>query len=351
MPNKIEITLHHGVNRQFIYSSLFPYIKGPFSTTTDYAVALNFCSNQGMVIGLCLKPRNWYFNFEDDAIKRDSLYSNNNRIAFMDMMWISEYKNEHEIFTIGGLYPFQFDNIIEPRHAITYRKYIQGIKHAIYGMYFDCMVGAYPKTAEEDQLAFRLMAHELSRYYPNNPELPEWKTCPQYIKELLHSQCMNVQRITFTVTMHKSKLHKHMLFHQNGWIKIDIIMTVFKNVKHIMIGINNYTELKKPYIYESMLTFIQTVQQNDQKLALQNVKIVLGNIDKIQQEEVQKYAKQYVTKFNQYLWDIYIEANEDVYGVLDSIEECPQAMDYVERNVILQYRLISYDLLLNQDTQ
>eukprot|EP01084_Bolivina_argentea_P281294 481254_1 len=39
------MNVYHGVCKQFMFSSVYAFIKGPLSTTTDYAVAVNFCAS------------------------------------------------------------------------------------------------------------------------------------------------------------------------------------------------------------------------------------------------------------------------------------------------------------------
>eukprot|EP01084_Bolivina_argentea_P280745 480170_1 len=58
--NALEVTemrLYHGLTKILLFASINTCIKGPISTTTEYAVGLNFATsegNQGMILELCL---------------------------------------------------------------------------------------------------------------------------------------------------------------------------------------------------------------------------------------------------------------------------------------------------------
>eukprot|EP01084_Bolivina_argentea_P295843 509465_1 len=106
--NKDIIRIFHGIDKQFMFPSICPQINGPFSTSTDYCVATNFCAGMGMVLELGIDTASWNMQCWD-VLK----LTGQNILPCMDMQWISEYPNEQEIFCVGGLRAFTFHSIIE----------------------------------------------------------------------------------------------------------------------------------------------------------------------------------------------------------------------------------------------
>eukprot|EP01084_Bolivina_argentea_P124310 220284_1 len=102
-------------------------INCSFSTTMDFAVAVNFCNNTGMILELCVNMGLWMFRIDEG---KDAM----GRITCFDCQFISDYPNEQELFCIGGLNPFTFITIIDVSKNINYIKYIKGIEHMTFGM-------------------------------------------------------------------------------------------------------------------------------------------------------------------------------------------------------------------------
>eukprot|EP01084_Bolivina_argentea_P031241 57825_1 len=137
-----EIRLYQGVDRQFIFSSMFAYIKGPFSATTSFAVAHNFCGGKGMILDLAIVTNDW-------AFKKNEGGACTLRKTCLDMNWISDYRNENEIFTIGGLNKFNFNTIIDALNGTNYDLYIKGIKQMTFCMQKSFILNSMAKTERE----------------------------------------------------------------------------------------------------------------------------------------------------------------------------------------------------------
>eukprot|EP01084_Bolivina_argentea_P277853 474514_1 len=156
------IELYHGVTNNFEFESLFAFIKGAFSTTTDYCVAVSFCKYEGIVLELSMSQVEWSINCKDGKEAGFKLHC-------WDCCWLSDYTNEREIFCIGGAHKFMIKTIIKASLGINYKKYIVGIHQMVY---FMTNGDAYSsqwnvaKTKQEKQMVFRLMSHEINRYYP-----------------------------------------------------------------------------------------------------------------------------------------------------------------------------------------
>eukprot|EP01084_Bolivina_argentea_P251926 422722_1 len=177
--------VYHGLNESFEFSSVFGHIKHPFSTTTDYCVAVNFCRQKGMILSLNMSQQEWTFSVQD-GIEASSTMS------CFDCSWISDFTNEQEIFCIGGMRQFRFTSIILASSGINYAPYIRAInKMSNFFTNGDAWqrIQDIPRTEQENQMVYRLLSHELWKYYPNHKYAREFRSCPKYIKKLLHSHC------------------------------------------------------------------------------------------------------------------------------------------------------------------
>eukprot|EP01084_Bolivina_argentea_P031242 57826_1 len=177
------------------------------------------------------------------------------------------------------------------------------------------------------------MAHELSQYYPKDEKIPILEKCPYYVKEVLHSHCQTIKEMTFyDLKTHAGccKVHDIMLRYANGWMKIEIVTRLFPNAEMIVVEIQDTDELRNSFIYNSMLAFLRKIDDN---ILLNTVEILIGNIDQDKENEVMNYMKQYRTEFEKCSWNIYMQTREDIYDVLSIIDEVPQAIDNLEREV------------------
>eukprot|EP01083_Nonionella_stella_P223041 795334_1 len=118
-------------------------------------------------------------------------------------MSVSDYANEAEVFTIGGLNRFYFSSIFDAQTITNYEKYIKGIKQMTSGMTHggisaDAVNLSIPENKKEKQMVYRLMGHQLYKYVPDHEHAHEFKGCPQYILELMDAHCMDIRYITFT---------------------------------------------------------------------------------------------------------------------------------------------------------
>eukprot|EP01084_Bolivina_argentea_P085803 155086_1 len=201
-----SITVYHGVNDKFTFSSMHAYIKVPFSVTTSYPVAVNFCNNTGMILELSMNVTTWSQHLKEGI---ESLF----RMDCCDMSWISDYTQENEIFCIGGLHPFRFEAIIEPT-GINYVTYMTALKQITYDMHLEAnmMYGAMkfldpllqsdinilcPSTIQEKKLYFQLLSHQIWKSYPQHPSAHEFKDCSDYFKTILDLHFQNIKMIRF----------------------------------------------------------------------------------------------------------------------------------------------------------
>eukprot|EP01084_Bolivina_argentea_P049635 91289_1 len=200
-PNS-DITVFHGTNKKFVFPAMHAFVAGPFSTTTDYNVAINFSQSKGMILELCIEKDNFSISSRDgDEAK--------NRLCCMDTWWISDYVNEQEILSIGGKNRCKFISIFDVEANINYQQYIDGLSTMMDTMSASITSLAIQRgkhtfkldsdlnCAKDKKMAFRLFAHEFWRYFPDDKKAYEFKGCPEYVKKMLHMNCHNVKDITF----------------------------------------------------------------------------------------------------------------------------------------------------------
>eukprot|EP01084_Bolivina_argentea_P091921 165434_1 len=317
-----NIRLYHGINKGFMFKTLDAFIKGPLSTTTNFSVAFQFCDNNGMILDVNIDPFEWVMkiNETEEAFQRLNCF---------DCQWVSDYPYESEVLFIGGLSKFTFNTIIEAP-ATNHYKYIHALKQMTYFMSNGDQVWSYDNIAsslEENQFVFRLLSHELSRYFPNHKWAHSWKNCPQYFKDLLHSHCASIKMIDFrNRDDQESAFHEALFKYDCGWIKLDLITTLFPNIAFIIYEADkmDVTFLKQSTIYNSVIKFVTDKKASNKIDTLPQIHIVINaNIA----TEIKKYIHNFVKKFEELSWTICVNIVGNVFdGVIgvNQIEESQQ---------------------------
>eukprot|EP01084_Bolivina_argentea_P108376 193694_1 len=278
-----SIHVFHGNNQYFTFASLNARVKGPFSTTTNYSVAVNFSNNQGMIMQL-------------DMLTNSVTDPENLMLPTFDCQWISDFVNENEIFTIGGCKQFIVRSIIHASIGNVVKDYEQFIKglHLITkyntngGLAYDqimddwfCKVNRnimnvlhfkyvfksrtklssqweppLPKEKKLSmQMAFRLLCHELWRHKPNYQRAHQFKSCPKYFKKILHSHCQNVKLVHLEPV---NKIQNNVFLNKQGLIDLNVITTVFPNCERILYCATDQNEsMINKTLYQSIIPFIQ----------------------------------------------------------------------------------------------
>eukprot|EP01084_Bolivina_argentea_P123749 219285_1 len=287
---KRDIKVYHGVNKQFLFTSIYANIHVPFSTTSSYAVALSFCENKGMILDLTMKIIDWKIN-ED---------YNKTIVGCCDMSWISDYIHESEIFCIGGAQSFLFNTIIEPT-GIDYVKYMNGLQQLTLQL-----TGPSKGISKEKQLSkqekhmiFRLYAHQLWRSDVDRRHQYAYKFegCPQYFRDILDLHFKNMTKIEFRER--KYRVMNHFLRNDKGWIDMEKLKLLFPNVKEIVyyavFALENDTSFFADSVFESILSLI--VESNK----LRKIRIC---IHPASQHYAKKWIQKYKQKFSKHYWII-----------------------------------------------
>eukprot|EP01084_Bolivina_argentea_P127011 224720_1 len=249
--DELALNVYHGLDKTFTFSSMFAYIKGPFSTTISYAVATNF-GRTGMVLQFKLNGK--WIQHEGNEHQNSTFYG-------FDCSWLSDYPEEAEIFNIGGLHPFMFENIIESMSGKEHKIFIKSIKQMSYHMGSDWATFVDNKATNkfEKQLTFRLLSHEIWRCDSKHTHAHKYESCPDYVKDILHEHCGKIKSIIFPENSASPKLML-MFKYDNEWIKLDLLTKVFPNLERIYFNAQekDISFIQQKTIYNAMLSFIQT---------------------------------------------------------------------------------------------
>eukprot|EP01084_Bolivina_argentea_P076713 139064_1 len=309
-----HISVFHGIDKVLTFTTMDTYVAGPFSTTTDYSVATNFCAGKGMILEMFIPTMEWMMSAVEG---KDALH----RIQCMDMQWFSDFVNEQEIFCIGGLNKIYYKSIIL-MNGINYMSYIGGLRRMIRNMIatdngkdVNDAMATFVASSVHTQMAFRLLSHEIYRYTPNDTHAYEFKGCPAYIEQILHSHCTNVTDIT--VGCGDPFIDYVFMNKRNKWINLALITTVFPKLKTIRYRAfeKSVDWLTQSSIYESVLTFIKNNKNSE--LVIQIIYYADYHNQVMKSTSIQTYG----VRFLQYSWLIIGQSNPSEDERLRRIKE------------------------------
>eukprot|EP01084_Bolivina_argentea_P046666 85940_1 len=304
--------VYHGISSNSTFASANARIKGPFSTTTEYAVALNFANNEGIILELFvptqfLSGRNAFF-----------------------CQSVSDFKNEKEIFFIGGTQRFQFLNIFNVYSCHSYKLYAKSlnvIDRNLGVIYCNFILNKHIDKTEEKciaQIVFMMLSHELNRHYPQLYDA--YPSIPKYIQNLLHHHFQNITNIEFSVNHFYSKnigcrniywkLFRSIFFDDYGCLKLPLLIKLFPHIMHIELeigldsgtvtGVRNIDLINNRFVFLSMLRFLEDNQNNpDFQLEI----ISIGLNDQSEHEIAKKIIEPFRSKFQKLNWKLYV--NDD----------------------------------------
>eukprot|EP01084_Bolivina_argentea_P118358 210015_1 len=318
--NLIEQPLFHGVDTEFQFETVRANIKGPFSCTTDFAVALNFSSHKGLIIELSLS-RNWIYG-KDDSQKN----------AFIECYWLSDFSNEQELFFIGGFDDFHFNTIIKVANGANFCYYINGI-HSLSQIIMDpdsaTAINVY-NSKSFIQMCFRLLSNELCQYYPNNGKYYKFNSLPEYARKLFHNHCSDIERIfLFSNTMiglgsaslYKNyrqaliQLFRSLFFDDYFQIKWDVLNVVFSSLKEIYLMPAMFSEERmnlkrirqrwKPF-FQSLSIFLR----KNKKINLRQISIELDESTECK-NMFMNVTHMYGNLLQKHFWDIVVSKRDN----------------------------------------
>eukprot|EP01084_Bolivina_argentea_P219264 371932_1 len=293
-----NIRVFHGASQSFSFSSMDSCIMGPFSTTTDYWVAVNFADIQGTILEMHIPCSCWVIS------ANEGLDSGMFKLTCMDMSWISNYINEQEIFCIGGLNRIYHKTVIDIVSGVDYRLYMSGLTTLArnLGVEKSNAIDAFRMfnpSSTEILMACRLLCHEMyqNEITRNHSNAQNFKSCPSYIENILHSQCTNVWKIQMEPT---NKILSYFFTDKAiAWMKLDLMTAVFPKLSYIHYEdfTKNVEWLTGEAIYESTLGFLAT----DTKSMLNEI-IILFHVKYTR--AVRQYIGKYKDRFSRFSWSI-----------------------------------------------
>eukprot|EP01083_Nonionella_stella_P278004 945277_1 len=266
-----NMKLYHGVNTYRTFGSITAYIKGPFSTTKCEAVAASFQDNRGLLLELNVHTAGCMMKWNE------ANHVINTVIGFSCAAF-SDYPNEQEVLFIGGIHPIKIVDIKEV-DGRSYRYYIEAIRvltrhMSSGGLSLEALM--IKKTNEDSktimEIAYALLSHEMHRYYPNDKKFVEFTGCPDYLTQLFHLECQNVGAMVFySLPGYNNTVLDYYFRDHNGFIKLDVVMTVFAKVNFIGFGtfsmlIGGFQEFERLNIFERVLSVIENRQKLDKHL-------------------------------------------------------------------------------------
>eukprot|EP01084_Bolivina_argentea_P176397 305274_1 len=303
-----NVKVYHGTNQRFSFWSMNMYIKGAFSTTASYAVAQKFSNNQGMILELDISILVWRISamqFEYAEVSH--------RIGCVDMQWVSDFPNEQEVFCFGGLHSFECKSIIHVPSVNNYKIWIQGLNTLvthIFAVSFCTGAAIVPTFASQNDIkvAFRLLSQELHHYMPDHPKAHQFEPCPQYITEIVHSHCINVDMIIMGVP--DMVMNCFFQNEKTHWINLFLLKTVFPNSTKILYQAiaKNLQWLTGSEVYQSVLKYIKTTNNT--------VDVIWIEYDFKYEDEVIKCVEKYKNTFEENSWLIEAESLKGIdFGI------------------------------------
>eukprot|EP01084_Bolivina_argentea_P250612 419982_1 len=290
--------LYHGITIQHSFDAINTRIYGPTSTTTEFAVAAHFSANSGMIVELRLSHWSWY-------------YKKSSTMAYFDCHWLSDYPSEQERFFVGGFGTFSIVNIFLPNGT----EYLMYCKAMVELCTFRVIRNLVRLDSYLEKIMFCLLAHELHRHYHDDKNYDEFTWIPQYIADLMHTQCQSVTRINFTNKINmwshfQRKLFDLYFFYDYGWLKLDVLTAVFPSLRQVILMLGGPGAAVVPYdnVYLSILEFLRITF----KPTLQRIVFWCDSRKQNTTDLAKQAIDKYNSRFKKYQWRM--ELDEQTVG-------------------------------------
>eukprot|EP01083_Nonionella_stella_P114688 339360_1 len=293
--------VYHATNKNFTFSSMNAHIKVPFSTSLQYAVASNFCTDKGMVLEIEIEHSEW-------------LMPGSTHLMCLDMRWISDFPQEAEIFFLGGRGPFRFNDILKAQ-GNSNSGYVLGLRRMLSAMtstsgdfkpdFKEWKLDSDLNCEMEKQIAFRLLAHEFWRYFPNRKHAHPFAVCSDYIKDIVHINCSRVSSMQFFEA--ETKLHDRYFRDYAGWIDLDVVTTIFPNLERIVYCAVNKTMnyWKNLSMFDHLLGYLL---ENKDNTKLKKIEVMINEkLEKTMLQSTDFYKEQ----FNDCGWSVFMVGQYD----------------------------------------
>eukprot|EP01083_Nonionella_stella_P043260 116728_1 len=214
---------YHGVSRVMVFDSMNQYVYGPFSTTSQFNVALNFACDTGLVV----------------TLNRSSSTRYN---KYFDCAFLSDFSAEAEKLFLNGL--LQISDILHVQSRMSFGKYCRALN------VLTSMLSGTPliaRIARKKHAAFYLtMMKDGHEPYPDYVEAL-WLHAVQHIKRVdIDVQLLKVVEVDvktrFDWLTNKKEGHKwgfkvlnSFLMLENGWINLERLCILLPNLEVVEI--------------------------------------------------------------------------------------------------------------------
>eukprot|EP01083_Nonionella_stella_P200040 733008_1 len=222
---------YHGINKQMFLSRYNDFggarIFSPLSTTSSFAVAMDFTQNNGIIVTF---SHNTYHN---------------HRCKYFSCKWLSDFASENEYLFVQSKGKLAIRNIVNVQTSMEYKTIISALWFIHYVFHYD----------EHQILEFD---HEQAILIRSILQLEQESmfTCNKYAKHIIDSYFP--KQTWLEINFEKLKQWQHDLFSEllmeDKWIKLEKIMSLFSNVKRITICNVVLSEC----MFENILTFFNT---------------------------------------------------------------------------------------------
>eukprot|EP01083_Nonionella_stella_P215203 774736_1 len=166
-------TFYHGVSDTLYFDTTSIQLCGPMSTTSDFTVAVNTFSDDGLVI----------------SIPNDDTFT-----LYFDCVYWSDYPQEREKLFIGGLQPFPFKTIrnMSVRPVQNYHAYVQVID-----MFHRMIEGFAWNDGEINTSNLEVLELLIEEEMQQKAVNEMASKVPQYVLNLWHHFLSKIKRIEF----------------------------------------------------------------------------------------------------------------------------------------------------------
>eukprot|EP01083_Nonionella_stella_P054305 143384_1 len=282
----MDEVMYRGITNKTEFTTIVPRIKGTFSATTEWAVAVNFMQNTGMIV-------EFQIGYKHIIGNRMLLTRGTSYYAFVDCAWLSNFPSEAERFFIGGYSRFFINSIQTPSE--TYALHISAMRHILILIDFADLYLTGNKLNYHSavaNIAHMMLSNELSKHFDTHPS---WKDIPQYIDDLFHNFCQNLKRFHFKLPtgftiQDKTMLRVYSLLKKtfgfnSGTIQLDTLFTVLPRVEEIHMSHNYMSEFGMPNIgllkQDAFWRAVVRAIQTSQYLKRIEIEILIENRQKV----------------------------------------------------------------------
>eukprot|EP01084_Bolivina_argentea_P062482 114267_1 len=236
--------VYHGIPSNMLFTGTIAFINGPFSTTSEIVVAVNFSANNGIVLQLSM----------------DHISMCQPQQRYFDCDWISDYPNEKEKFFLDSSFvarKFIIHKIIDTKTNEDYKQWMHCFNLLQDLTTYYEMSCVYPQSTESVELLVGLIGFLCNEYLGNNTHPTLIQTLPDYINKVIKLYIKNKKVVTIRgITVKVSySLVKPLLFLEvsnSCFVKLDVLLSLFPNCK--ILGLIDFTvnDSLMDQIYDSL---------------------------------------------------------------------------------------------------